>query len=163
MLMDSSYTSRYLRRRRGITFMNIAPWFCLFDLRPRFSTGVHVTDCPSESRFRSLRSRNWRSTGTDPMLILIGTNGLSMRRRKSSGERDSHRHSGLYATDLGDFEDAQFINLHKARLSGRLLWPLKVKLAIYSEDVSTTSFPPAAWLSTVPDGSIPHAASSCLF
>jgi hypothetical protein len=27
--------------------------------------------------------------------------------------------------------------------------------------MSTTSFPPAAWRSTAPDGSIPHAASSC--
>lgn len=29
--------------------------------------------------------------------------------------------------------------------------------------MSTTSFPLADWLSTVPDGSIPRAASSCLF
>jgi hypothetical protein len=29
--------------------------------------------------------------------------------------------------------------------------------------MSTTSFPPADWLSTVPGGSIPRAASSCLF
>jgi site-specific recombinase XerD len=29
--------------------------------------------------------------------------------------------------------------------------------------MSITSFPPAAWLSTVPDGLIPRIASSCLF